>query len=198
MIGSGATGTYFIDTDSLYQVAKRFDDLERFWLVWGPLADLVASGRLRTVEQVERECRKKSALLTEWMDGLEDFAIPTSDLWVPAKAITSQWRDLAGDEPSEKGDPWLVAAAQVHDNRLGLLDWNNRAVVITQEVARKRAQRVTRIPEVCDLLKIDCDDVWGMFDREGWSVGLVRVAQSGPPDGASGEQVDEDTPSPTV
>jgi hypothetical protein len=165
---------FLIDTNSLYQCARRFDDLDRFALVWGPLAELVSAGRLQTVEQVAKECRQKSALLASWIDGLEDFEIPTSDLWSTARDITRRWSDLAGEEPGTAGDPWLIAAAQMHNAKLGLLDASNIAVVVTEEVARKKAQRVTRIPEVCDLLGVQCTDLWGMFERQGWQIGLVR------------------------
>jgi hypothetical protein len=172
--GESPDKTFFIDTNSLYQCARRFDDLDRFALVWGPLAELVSQGRLRTVEQVAKECGKKSALLGSWIDGLADFAIPTSDLWAAARKITNRWTELAGEEPGEAGDPWLIAAAERHNQALGLLDALNTAVIVTEEVARKKSQRVTRIPEACDLLGIECTDLWGMFQREGWQVGLVR------------------------
>jgi hypothetical protein len=42
-------------------------------------------------------------------------------------------------------------------------------------VVRKKTQRVTRIPEAGDILGIECEDLWGMFEREGWQVGLVRL-----------------------
>lgn len=172
--GEPSEKTFFIDTNSLYQCARRFDDLDRFALVWGPLADLVSQGRLRTVEQVAKECRKKSALLESWIDGLKDFEIPTSDLWAEARRITNRWTELAGEEPGEAGDPWLIAAAQRHNGKLGLLDATNTAVIVTEEVARRKAQRITRIPEACEILEIECTDLWGMFELETWQVGLVR------------------------
>jgi hypothetical protein len=166
-----ARRTYYIDSNSLLKCARRFDDLTRFRGVWDPLSELVNQGRLRSPEQVAIEAGKQSAIVREWLSKQIGFGTDTADLWAEAKEIARAYPDIAGDELSTDADPYLIALARRHNARVGMFD--QPCVVVTEEVNRKNPQRITRIGEACDDLHIDWRDLWGMFELEGWRIGIV-------------------------
>lgn len=168
---SGGDVVYFVDTNSLRLLAKKFDDPVRDRPFWEALAGFVLAGRLKAPAPVVAEARKQSRVLAAWMDGLEDFAAETSELWDEARELTRTFPFLAGSDPGDDADPWLIALAQHHMRTTGMFD--PPCVVVTQELGRKRAERTTRIPEVCRALGLECIDIWQLFEREGWGIGIV-------------------------
>jgi hypothetical protein len=165
---------YFIDANSLLECSRRFNDLTRFSGVWGPLENLISDGRLLAPQQVADEAAKQSVILAEWIARVDGFAVPTADLWDDATSITRRFSGLAGDQPGTAGDPWLIALAVRHTARpVGMFDVPEPCFVVTEESDRKKPQRITRITEVCAELGISYTNLWGMFELEGWRVGLI-------------------------
>jgi hypothetical protein len=164
--------TYYVDTNSLMYCSRHFNDLARFRGIWDPLAGLVRAGRLRAPEQVISEAARMSELLKVWTAANPEMSVDTSELWEAARIITRRFTYLINsDEPGTAGDPWLIALAERHDASMGLFDV--ACFVVTEEKDRRRPEQITRITEVCNLLGILHTDVWGMFTKEGWRVGLV-------------------------
>jgi hypothetical protein len=170
---------YFIDADSLLLLERRLGTPDASPAVWEPLAALVRAGRLRTPEQVFKEVSRQSSTLAEWLAKHPEISVPTSDLWDRAKEITGRYPDLAGAEPGAKGDPWLIAAAERSrpTGQTSLFDRPAEPWVITQEQPRPRAQRVTRIAEVCRELDIECADLSRMLHLEGLQIALVPTPE---------------------
>jgi Domain of unknown function (DUF4411) len=133
--------------------------------------------RRRTPQEVAKEARLQSpALLGPWMADLDGFEVETSDLWSCATSVTQRFPDLAGDTPGSAADPWLIALALRHNETTGMFDLP--CILVTDEKTPKRSQRVVRIPQVCDQLRIECVDLWGMFELERWAIGVVTAPSS--------------------
>jgi len=131
---------------------------------WEQFDSLVAQGRIVSVREVERELsrREDSQHLVDWVaENHAIFSGPTEPELERVREIFSvaHFQQLIGQKQLLKGypvaDPFIVA-------RAGELE----GCVVTEERFRPNAAKV---PNVCDHFGIECTNVEGMLDREGWS-----------------------------
>lgn len=152
---------YVLDTNS-FSVFKYFYQ-SRFPSFWKQLDALVASEGLISVREVlkELESSSDSDFVYKWAKSKKDiFRIPTSEesLFIQEIFKIPHFQYLVEPKKMLKGgsvaDPFLIAAAKL-----------NQGCVVTEEVLKPNA---SKIPNVCQHFKIECTNLEGFMQREGW------------------------------
>lgn len=155
---------YVLDTNTISQIYRAFYK-DRFPSLWSRFEDLVSSGAATSVRAVEVELRRRSALalaIQELKELNRDFfSTPTGteQEFVARIFRVRRFHSLIDAKARQMGrevaDPYLIAKAGV------LAD----GCVVTEEVGRPNA---ARIPNVCQHFGIDCTNLEGLMQREGW------------------------------
>ena len=147
---------YWVDTCSFTSLARVYPR-ENFEAVWTLIEALVKAGRLRSVEEVRVELDAQDDDLSVWASHNESLFVPLeSDIQVEARMILSRNRTLI-DVNTQKGsaDPFLIAAARVRGG-----------VVVTEEKHSGGPNKV-KIPDVCDVLGVECITLLEVLKRNG-------------------------------
>jgi hypothetical protein len=152
---------YGIDANVFIEAAKRYYAFDLVPGFWDSLTNLVAQGRVSSIDRVNREIKEDD--VREWIDKKGGFAggfASTDDptvidiyrqimTWVNAQA---QFLPAAKSEFARGADGWLIAYAKVH----GL-------TVVTHEVLAPAVKRKVPIPNVCLVLEVPYRDTFQML-----------------------------------
>ena len=174
---------YCIDTSSLVQSAEILYPFRNFSGVWCRLSDLVSCDRLVVFSHVEEEIEK----LFKGGSKVDDEVLRDVQKWVENHrsmlkgidedvntrhfAVMAKYKKLV--VPTKRGlsaDPFLIAYAEVGEKKAD----GKKYVVMTQESIRgkkKRKKMGPSIADVCRIKKIDCTNILGLIQREGWKFG---------------------------
>ncbi len=153
--------TYVFDTNSFIVLGHYFP--ERFPSFWERFDELVSNGDIASVREVRRELDHRAARqhLVDWIAGHKRiFVLPSPEETEFVRDIfaVAHFQQLVGRKQRLKGspvaDPFVIAAAKMRG-----------ACVVTEEVKKMNA---ARIPNVCEHFQIDCTNLEGMMEREGW------------------------------
>lgn len=155
---------YALDTNTLSQV-YRFYYKDRFPSFWNRFNELVSSGRAISVSEVEIELSRQSGLVAAVQDlkrlNPGFFAVPSTEeqSFVSEIFRVRHFRNLISAKAIAKGtpvaDPFVIAKAGAS---IGMC-------VVTEEERRPNA---AKIPNVCEHFGIDCTNLEGLMQREGW------------------------------
>lgn len=155
---------YILDTSTISQIYRAFYK-DRFPSFWRRFDGLVESGGATSVSAVEVELHRRSAVafaIPELRQLNRDFfATPTSaeQEFVARIFRVRRFRSLISAQAVQRGeevaDPYLIAKAGI------IAD----GCVVTEEEHRPNA---AKIPNVCDHFGIDCVNLEGLMQREGW------------------------------
>lgn len=164
---------YLLDADVLIRAKNlhyRFQVCPGFW-EWLVLMHRI--GRVRSVERVRDELRRRKDDLTKWTRDIGDsfFVAPAEDDVASLRKVSDHVRDHYLDpaivtEFTKKADYYLVGQALAGEH-----------VVVTHEIHEPKSGRV-KIPDVCDALGVECINPFEMLKREGASFVLEPKARA--------------------
>lgn len=134
---------YVIDTCSIAELRRRYPR-NLFPGVWVHLEGLIATGVLRSIEDVSLELNVQDDELSEWANSQVDFFIALDESQQQAaKALLVAHPTLVDIKRNKSSaDPFLIAAAQLHG-----------AAVVSEEKPSGGPPKV-KIPDVCNALGV--------------------------------------------
>jgi len=153
---------YVFDTSS-FVVLKNFYP-SRFPTLWKKIDQLVRAKRLVSTREVlnELESREGEDFILDWAKSRKQvFPIPTNEELQFVNRIFSvpHFQSLIGQKSILKGspvaDPFVIGAAKVRDG-----------FVVSEETKKPNA---AKIPNVCEHFDIECINVEGFMNKEGWA-----------------------------
>ena len=154
--------TYVFDTNSFIVIGHYYP--EQFPSFWNKFDQSVEIGKIISVREVFRELDQDASAshLSDWIEDHKNiFMIPNAAAteFVSTifsiqhfQALVSEKNRLAGRPCA---DPFIIAWAKV----IG-------GCVVTEE---KEKPNAAKIPNVCRHFGIDCINLQGFMEREGWS-----------------------------
>lgn len=141
---------YIFDTSSFKVLGNYFP--KSFPTVWQKIDLLVSEGKLKSVREVLKE--------VEYGNNKQIFLPPTAQetLFIAEIFSIRNFKDLVSEKARLQGkpvaDPFIIACAKIKNG-----------CVITEEALKPNAPK---IPTVCQHFSIDCTNVQGLMEREGW------------------------------
>ena len=152
---------YVLDTNSFIVLGHYFP--ARFPSFWSDIDSAVSTGQIISVREVRGELDTEAARehLRDWIDNNRSiFMLPSSeetefvsDIFSNPhfQALVRKKALLAGKPVA---DPFVIASARIRG-----------ACVVTEE---KHKPNAAKIPNVCEHYRIDCTNLEGLMEREGW------------------------------
>ena len=152
---------YVLDTNSVRVIGNYYPD--RFPSFWEKFDTSVDQGNIISVREVYRELdfqiRKPS--LREWVENHKGmFLIPSQEEteFVSHIFSTNHFQALVKLRNQLTGfpvaDPFVIASAYVRES-----------CVVSEETIKENS---AQIPNICEHFGIDCTNIEGMMEREGW------------------------------
>ena len=153
---------YIIDSSSFIVLGHYFP--ARFPSFWQKFEDFTATGGIVSVKEVQKELDNNNTRshLQGWIASHKGIFFPPTAaetefvakiFGVPAFLLLVKQRQTLKSGPC--GDPFLIASAMIRSG-----------CVITEETKREGA---IRIPNVCEHFGIQCTNLEGLMEREGWT-----------------------------
>jgi hypothetical protein len=152
---------YIFDTSSFIVLNNYFP--KNFPTLWEKIDLLLKEDKFISVQEVFKELepgRNKKFLLDWVTSNKKIFLKPTQNetLFVSEIFKIKHFQYLVSERQMLQGkpvaDPFIIACAKI-----------KKGCVITEEAFKPNA---ARIPNVCQHFEIDCTNVEGFMDREGW------------------------------
>jgi len=151
---------YCIDTSALIAAWYERYKPNRFPKLWEQLDQLITDGRLVSSSLVLRECSKqRSEELHAWLKPREAmFLVPDEGVQGQVDHIVNTYTGLvAAGKEKFQADPFVIALAKV-----------NGHTVITEETG---PTSLSKIPGVCNAMKVECVNLMQLIDEEDWVLG---------------------------
>ena len=153
---------YVFDTNSFRVIGNYYPN--QFPTFWRLFNQAVAVGTIISVREVRRELDIQ-AHHTHLFDWVRDHGAifsspePVELLFVNRIFSIRHFQTLVSQKSVLNGlpcaDPFIIARAEIISG-----------CVVTEEKGRKNA---ARIPNVCEEFGVDCTDLQGFMEREGWT-----------------------------
>ena len=152
---------YIFDTSSFKVLGNYFP--KSFPTVWQKIDLIVSEGKLQSVREVLKEVEQgnNKQFVLDWIDSNKQIFLPPTaqeTLFIPEIFSIRNFKDLVIQKARLQGkpvaDPFIIACAKIKDG-----------CVITEEALKPNAPK---IPTVCQHFSIDCTNVQGLMEREGW------------------------------
>ena len=153
---------YVFDTSSFSVLGNYYP--EQFPTFWEKFNQAVVVGDIISVREVHRELEfyARHPHLSDWVGDHRDiFLLPSPEETQFVQEIFSvqHFRMLVSEQDLLAGnlraDPFIIAKAKVINS-----------CVVTEE---NRQPNAARIPNVCEHFGIDCTNLQGFMEREGWT-----------------------------
>ena len=153
---------YVFDTNSFRELGSYYPD--QFPTFWEKFNRAVAVGTIISVREVRREldAQVHHTHLFDWVGDHGDIFFPpnpaemrfVSEIFSVQhfQMLVSEQDLLAGNL---RADPFIIAKAKAING-----------CVVTEE---RRRLNAAKIPNVCDHFGIDCTNLQGFMEREGWT-----------------------------
>lgn len=153
---------YVFDSNAFIVMSHYFPD--RFPTFWEQLNECVSSGLLVSVREVRNELDRgiTKPHLEKWIsDNSHIFKMPSeaetefvAEIFaIPRFLEIVRRKQILSGTPV--ADPFVIAAARIRGG-----------CVVTEESEKPNS---ARIPNVCRYFEIDCTNLEGFMEREGWS-----------------------------
>ena len=153
---------YVFDTNCFIVIGHYYP--EQFPSFWEKFNQAVENGKIISVREVRRELNRNAAEdhLVEWIELHKNiFVTPRPAVMqlvneifsVPHFGVSLPDRTRLGNNPF--ADPFIIAQAKVMNY-----------YVVTQESERPHAAKT---PNICEHFDVDCTNLQGFMEREGWS-----------------------------
>ena len=153
---------YVFDTNSFSVLGNYYP--ERFPRFWEKFNQYVADQKIISVREVYQELDQweRFSHLSDWIkDHKGIFVIPSAQetLFVSTIFSVPHFQMLVSEKSRLAGkpvaDPFVIAAAKVRNG-----------CVVTEEKERPNSPK---IPNVCEHFDVDCTNLEGFMEREGWT-----------------------------
>jgi len=159
---------YIIDTSSLIEMKERYPK-KNFPTLWKKVEELIQLRRLIAPTEVKKEVEKGDDELKEWVKDKNRrrmFINPDGKQVKMVQEILKKYSFLAkANKPEEfNADPWLIVLAIIKNEEGSRRLFGNNYIIVTEESPRK----TNRIPWVCKKIGIECTNLIGLIQREGW------------------------------
>ena len=150
------------DTNSFSVLGNYYP--EQFPIFWETLDRAVADGKIISVKEVRTELDfyGRHPHLSDWVKKhVQIFSSPRPAEIQFVKAIFSipHFQTLLSEKDRLAGhlcaDPFVIAKAKFIDG-----------CVVTEETLKPNA---AKIPNVCERFEVDCTNLQGLMEREGWT-----------------------------
>lgn len=160
---------YVLDADVFIEAARRYYAFDIAPLFWETLVSYASSGRILSIDRVEREIERGKDELKQWAnDTFHRWFAPTDEddvvdtyrrimTWVQGQ---SQFSDAGKAEFAEGADGWLVAYAKTKG-----------CVVVTEERPNPNVKKRIPLPNVCDAFGVQYIDTFAMLRTLGVRLG---------------------------
>ena len=154
--------SYVVDSNTFRVLGNYYPS--RFPSVWEQLDALVAEGRWTSVREVRKELDRLnvSEHVDRWVESKRAISPrPPSEALDPVAGIPAvpHFQQLIGRQQRLRGwpvaDPFVIARAMTRGS-----------CVVTEEEWKRNG---ARIPNVCAHFGIQCLNLEGLMDREGWT-----------------------------
>lgn len=154
---------YTFDTSALIHLFRPGNyDREVFGGLWENFENIVETEGIWSVREVYREIKRGNDELVTWANGHKEIFLSPSEeerkfirylLRNPQYQQLVKIKNIKGGLPA--ADPFVIAQAKMEGY-----------CVVTQETRRAGS---VRIPNVCDSYGIECVNLSGFMNREGWN-----------------------------
>jgi hypothetical protein len=152
---------YSFDTSAIINGRRDIFMPPTFDAVWDGIAQMVATGQVRAVDEVRRDLAKRSDDAAKWAKGCRALFVPLStDI---QRATIDVLREhprllgIGGSAPRNGADPFVIALAIARGG-----------TVVTQEEPRTVTK--PRIPDVCDALDVPWMTLPQFVNKQGWEM----------------------------
>ncbi len=152
---------YVFDTNSFRVLGNYYPD--QFPTFWRQFNQAVIDGKITSVREAHREL--ESQVQPPLLDWVKDHkSIFTSPTTTETRFITDifsikHFQTLVSVQSRLEGhpcaDPFIIAKAEFIEG-----------CVVTEETLKPNA---AKIPNVCERFEIDCTNLQGFMEREGWT-----------------------------
>lgn len=130
--------------------------------MWAKFDEMIESTSIVSVSESYNEIKKMDDQLLKWAKSIKPkiFSNPSEDelAFVAEIFKISHFQQLINEKKRLSGkpvaDPFIIARAKIMDR-----------CVITQE---KNTPNAAKIPNVCEHFEIDCVNLEGFMEKEGW------------------------------
>ena len=152
---------YVFDTSSFSVLGNYYP--EQFPTFWEKFDWAVTAGTIISVREVRRELEHyaRHPHLSDWVKEHGDIFLlpsPAETQFVQKIFAVRHFRMLVSERDRLAGnlraDPFVIAKAKIING-----------CVVTEEARRPNA---AKIPNVCDHFGVDCTNLQGFMEREGW------------------------------
>ena len=153
---------YVFDTNSFRELSSYYP--EQFPTFWEKFNRTVAVGTIISVREARRELYDQvhHTHLFDWVKDHGDIFLPPSPAemrFVSEIFSIRHFRMLVSKQDLLTGnlraDPFIIAKAKIING-----------CVVTEETRRPNA---AKIPNVCEHFEVDCTNLQGFMEREGWT-----------------------------
>lgn len=149
---------YSFDTSAFLNGRRDLLPPETFPSLWERVEDMIGQGRIRAVDEVERELAKRADEVHTWAKKQTELFV---DLDAPLQrettAVLAAHPRLVGRGNGRNGaDPFVIGLARL-----------TSGTVVTEE--RPRSITSPRIPDVCNALGIRCLSLVDFVREQGWT-----------------------------
>jgi len=157
--------TYVLDANVFIEAARRYYAFDLAPPFWESLILHAASGRIQSIDRIQKELQRGKDELAEWATSQFSDAFASTDEedvtssytavmgWVSAQ---DQFSDAAKADFADGADGWLLAYAK-----------SQGCIIVTHEVLDPGIRRKVPIPNVCDALGVDYVDTFAMLRELG-------------------------------
>jgi len=153
---------YLLDSNVFIEAKQRYYSLDFVPAFWDWLELSFRNGVLASIDRIGQELRDRNDELAVWAKQHQHIFKPVDAAIQPSFRKLSEWAmdpSLAYSQEARftflaKGDYQLVAYAHAH----GL-------VVVTHEQPRPEAKKDIKIPDACDALGVDCENLFAVIRK---------------------------------
>ena len=150
---------YSIDTSSLIGAWVRLYPPDVMPGFWKEMERLARTKAVFASIEVLNELKRKDDDVAKWAGQHKNmFVEPEKQVQDEMKMIVSRFPGLSNlDTGKSVADPWVIALAKVH-----------HGVVVTEEEPSQNPGKKPHIPDVCNLLEIECMNVLQFIRAQKW------------------------------
>lgn len=149
---------YSFDTSSLLNGRRDLLPPKTFPGVWENIETAITHGHVRAIDLVRDELSAMEDNVHRWARSQSELFVELEqDVQRAARAVLQEHQKLIGIGSGRSGaDPFVVALAMARGG-----------VVVTEEI-RSHSLAKPKIPDVCDALGIQCVNLIGYVQEQGW------------------------------
>lgn len=150
---------YSFDTSAILNGRRDLFRPTVFHTLWDLIAEAIAAGEIRSVDEVQRELARRDDDARQWATAQSGLFVPLElPIQQSAAHILSVHPRLVGQGGRRSAaDPFVIALAMV-----------NNGTVVTDELATGNLQK-PHIPDVCGDLGVPCLNLMEYIEAQGWT-----------------------------